>query len=150
MFLRWIYESITASRDGDIWNVLVAYLLLIMAKEDVGIERTLGGVYFANAKWALLWRHNERAGISIVCSTVCSGADQRKHQSTASLAFVREIHRWPGNSPHKRTVTREMFPFDDVIMLPAWREHHRYCRTTLSIMPLGWISAITWAPDIWP
>ena len=28
-------------------------------------------------------------GVSIVCSTVCSGADQRKHQSSVSLAFVR-------------------------------------------------------------
>ena len=39
--------------------------------------------------------------IMIVCSTVHSGADQRKHQSSASLAFVRGIHRWPVNSPHK-------------------------------------------------
>ena len=44
------------------------------------------------------------------------GADQRKHQSSASLAFVRGIHRWPMNSPHKWPVTRKMFPFDDVIM----------------------------------
>ena len=42
--------------------------------------------------------------------------DQRKHQSCASLAFVRGIHRWPVNSPHKGPVTRKMFPFDDVIM----------------------------------
>ena len=49
-------------------------------------------------------------------STVCSGADQRKHQSSASLAFVRGIHRWPVNSPHIGPVTRKMFPFDDVIM----------------------------------
>ena len=55
--------------------------------------------------------------VSIVCSAVCSGADQRKHQSSASLAFVRGIHRWPVNSPHKWPVTRKMFPFDDVIML---------------------------------
>ena len=40
-------------------------------------------------------------GVSIVCSTVCSGADQRKHQSIASLAFVRGIHRWSVDSPHK-------------------------------------------------
>ena len=45
------------------------------------------------------------------------GADQRKRQSSASLAFVRGIHRRPENSPHKRPVTRKMFPFDDVIML---------------------------------
>ena len=55
-------------------------------------------------------------GVSIVYSTVCSGADQRKHQSSASLAFVRGIHRWPVNSPHKGPVTRKMFSFDDVIM----------------------------------
>ena len=55
-------------------------------------------------------------GSSIVYSTVGSDADQRKHQNSASLAFVRGIHRWPVNSQHKRPVTRKMFPFDDVIM----------------------------------
>ena len=55
--------------------------------------------------------------LTIVYSTVYSGVHQRKHQSSASLAFVRGIHRWPVNSPHKRPVTRKMFPFDDVIML---------------------------------
>ena len=53
---------------------------------------------------------------AIVYQSVYSGADQRKHQSSASLAFVRGIHRWPVNSPHKGPVTRKMFPFDDVIM----------------------------------
>ena len=57
--------------------------------------------------------------IVIVYSTVYSGADQRKHQSSASLAFVRGIHRGPVNSPHKWPVTQKMFPFDDVIMLHA-------------------------------
>ena len=52
----------------------------------------------------------------MVCSTVCSGAHQRKHRSSASLAFVRGIHRWPVNSPHKRQVKRKMFPLDDVIV----------------------------------
>ena len=54
--------------------------------------------------------------VSSVCSTVGSGVDQNKHQSSSSLAFVRGIHRWPVNSPRKRPVTRKMFPFDDVIM----------------------------------
>ena len=53
--------------------------------------------------------------LPIVYSTVYSGADQRKFQSSASLAFLRVIHRWPVNSPHKWQVTREIFPFDDVI-----------------------------------
>ena len=55
--------------------------------------------------------------LTIVCSTVYSGVDQRKHQSSASLAFVWGIHRSPVTSPHKWTVTRKMFPFDDVIMI---------------------------------
>ena len=54
--------------------------------------------------------------LSIVYSTVYSDADQRKHQSSASLVFVWGIHQGPVNSPHKWPVTRKMFPFDDVIM----------------------------------
>ena len=48
--------------------------------------------------------------LTIVYSTVYSGADQRKHQSSAWLVFVRGIHRWPVNFPHKGPVTRKMFP----------------------------------------
>ena len=55
--------------------------------------------------------------LTIVYSTVYSDADQRKHQSSASLAFVWGIHRGPVNSPHKWPVTRKIFPFDDVIIL---------------------------------
>ena len=54
--------------------------------------------------------------LMVVYSIVYSGVNQRKHQSSASLAFVREIHRGPVNFPHKWPVTRKMFPFDDVIM----------------------------------
>ena len=54
--------------------------------------------------------------LTIVYSTVYSGADQRKRQSSASLVFMRGINRWPVNSPHKGPVTRKMLPFDDVIM----------------------------------
>ena len=54
--------------------------------------------------------------LTIVYTTVYSDADQSKHQSSASLAFVWGIHRGPVNSPHKSPVTRKMFSFDDVIM----------------------------------
>ena len=53
--------------------------------------------------------------LTIVYSIVYSDADQRKHQSSASLAFVRGIHQGPVNSPHKWPVTRKMFPFHDFI-----------------------------------
>ena len=55
--------------------------------------------------------------LAIVYSTFYLGADQSKHQSFASMAFVWGIHRGPVNSPHKWPVTRKMFPFDDVIMI---------------------------------
>ena len=58
--------------------------------------------------------------LTIVYSTVYSDADQRKHQSSASLAFVQGIHRGPVNSQHEWPVTRKMFPFDDVIMSRPW------------------------------
>ena len=62
--------------------------------------------------------------VSMVCSTVCSSADQGKCQSSASLAFVRGIHRCPVNSHHKGPVTRKIFPFDDVIMKIADNPRH--------------------------
>ena len=72
-----------------------------------------------------------------VYSTVYSDADQRKYQSSASLAFVRGIHRGPVNSPHKLPVTRKMFSFDDVIMsIPMSNPCSNIC---YSIHVPGWL-----------
>ena len=57
------------------------------------------------------------ASLTIVYFSVYSVTDQRKHQSSAPLAFVRGINRGPVNSPHRWPVTRKMFQFDDVIIL---------------------------------
>ena len=54
--------------------------------------------------------------VSMVYSSVGSSADQRKYQSSSSLAFVWGNHWWPVDSPHKGPVTRKMFPFDDIVM----------------------------------
>ena len=73
---------------------------------------------------AFLWRHNGRDGVPyhqphdcLINQSFRRRSDQRKHQSSASLAFVQGIHRWPVNSPHEWPVTRKMFPFDYAIML---------------------------------
>ena len=106
--------------------------------------------------------------LTIVCSTVYSGADQRKHQSSASLAFVRGIHRWPVNSPHKWPVTRKMLPFYDVIMkfvaaaqnclifttnnarvLPWYRYQMRDDCEIMSQAPLPCSCIFSWSLDIW-
>ena len=62
--------------------------------------------------------------LTIVYSTVYSWADQSKNQSSASLALVRGIHRWPVNSTHKWPVTRNMFPFHDVTMMLPPMAHY--------------------------
>ena len=46
-------------------------------------------------------------GVSLVCINLCSDPDQRKHQSSAWLAFERGIHRWPVDTPNKGPVTRK-------------------------------------------
>ena len=75
--------------------------------------------------------------LTIVYSILHSDADQRKHQSSASLAFVWGSHRGTVNSPHKWPVTRKMFPFDDVIMCHAltlwWRHQMEICSTLLAL-----------------
>ena len=65
--------------------------------------------------YAPLAMASQITSLTIVYSTIYSGAYQRKHQSSAPLAFVRGPHRWPVNSPHKWPVTREMLTFNDVI-----------------------------------
>ena len=87
--------------------------------------------------------------LTIVYSTVYSDADQRKHQSSASLAFVWGIHRGPVNSPHKWPVTWKMFPFDDVIMISRlWDAAHCmtacYGSSIRSLSPSPRVNSRTW------
>ena len=56
-------------------------------------------------------------GVSIVCSTICSSADQRNHQSSASLAFVRGMHRSPVDPPSQMAINAE-------IIFSWWRHHY--------------------------
>ena len=78
---------------------------------------------------------SQSTGVSIVYITICSNADQRKHQSSASLAFVRGIHRWAVNSRHKGSVTRKMFSFDDGVMM--LRHSDRQSSARICIMITG-------------
>ena len=59
---------------------------------------------------------SQTTSLTIVYSTVYSGADQIKRQSSAPLASVRGIHRWPVNSPHKNSNARNV---------SIWWCHHK-------------------------
>ena len=83
---------------------------------------------------SLQWRHNGCDGVSNHQPHDCVlnrlfRRRSKKNRSSASLAFVRRIHRWLENFQHKWPVTRKMFPFDDVIMGIGclMREHHASC-----------------------
>ena len=114
------------------WDILARYLLMTWCIFSTRISAVSGirGTIFSCLEYDTKYQNtsshysdvmmsaiaSQITSLRIVYSTVYSGADQRKHQSSASLAFVSGIHRWPANSPHKRPLTRKMFPFDDVIM----------------------------------
>ena len=83
---------------------------------------TVEAIIFVYSQFVTLQgRHNGRESVSNYQPHDCLLSRlfrrrSRKYQSSASLAFVRGIHRGPVNCPHKWPVTRKMFPFDDVIM----------------------------------
>ena len=84
--------------------------------------------------------------ISSISIDTVSGADQRKHQSSASLAFLLGIHRWPLNSLHKWPVMWKMLPLDDVIMSIMFGSYIIYCVsgtwTSFSFLHNCWIHSL--------
>ena len=54
--------------------------------------------------------------LMIVYSAVYSGKDQRKHQSSVSLAFVLGIHLWPAEFPAQMAINAENVSI-------GWRHH---------------------------
>ena len=81
----------------------------------------------------LQWRHNERNVVPnhrrlVCCLAVCLDWLQRKYQRPRYRPFVRGSHRWPVDYPKKGPVTREPFPFDDIIMTSfhKWTHWHRH------------------------
>ena len=111
-------------------------LILILRNRSICEPKTfeLLGEHFSDVMMSAM--ESQITGISIVCSIVCSGVDQRKHQSSASLAFVRGIHRWPLVSPYKGPVARKMFPCDDVTTRNSiFSCDQAALRTLLSVRP---------------
>ena len=84
------------------WTLLSGFFLLIPHHSNI----TWVSMCF-NSPIIWLFKASQITSLGIVYSTVYSGVNQRKHQSSASLAFVRRIHRGPVNSPHKRASNAE-------------------------------------------
>ena len=115
-------HSWLGSGRGSIWRPHHITLHYLMMSISLPVDKMLPGHQLNYV--ALQWRHNECDGVSnhrpddYLLKRVFRHK-WKKHQSSASLAFVKGIQRWPVNSPHKG----KMFPFDDVIMkkyLSCW------------------------------
>ena len=86
-----------------------------VALEDICIWReTSHNNITVTSKWA--WLRLKFTSLTIIYSTINSGADLRNHQSSASLAFVQGIHRSPVNSPQQRASYAET--------VSIWWRHH--------------------------
>ena len=80
----------------------------------------LPAIHYKDVIISTMASQNQITGASVVCTNVCSSADQRKHRSSVSLAFLRENQRWPGDSPLKGPLTRIFFH----LMTSAWPHRH--------------------------
>ena len=111
IFLSWDSFQPSASQTLQ-RSIIVALKRSVLCRDVVVRVRYIGGIIMTSklARWRL-----KSPASRLFPKSFIQGADQRKHQSSASLVFVRGIRPRPVNSPHKGTVTRKMFPFDDFI-----------------------------------
>ena len=93
---RQMLQNIAGSFVGHIWHV----------KSQAQLHKN-----------TLQWRHNERDGVSNHQSHDCLLNSLFRSKKTSQL---RVTGLCAVNSQHKGPVTREMFPFDDVIMRYSW------------------------------
>ena len=148
------------------WSKPEGYRYNRPKRHGICIDPLIGPTINQNRKWCRLCRHwchyyndvimgtmaSQITSRMTVYSSIYSGANQRKHQSFASLIFVMGIHRWPVNSPHKGPVTQKMIPFDDVIMVFSGHVKLQYipsiytrfcCALLVLVMPSVLIASIS-------
>ena len=122
--MKLLIHSQTSTVDPNVENVGVVRATWYRSRKQVFSSLTID-INYGDVIMGIMV--SQITSLTSVYSTVYSGADQRKHLSSASLAFVRGINRSPVNSPHKGPVTRKMFH----LMTPSWyvnrvnaRRHH--------------------------
>ena len=126
---------------GILWCTVLSWLLLhqlLLITEFVPafITEHIKATHYLPFMRGMSAVASQITGVLIVCWTVCSGADQRQHQSSTSLAFVRQIYRL--NSLQKGPVTRKMFPFDAVIKSTMRYNDEMSLQLSLRYWPFWW------------
>ena len=134
-------KCISADRDGDSgkWPTSGMYSSKCLSVKILSLESIFVRYNLHCCDVIMGATASQINSLAIVYTTVYSGADQRKPQSSASLAFVRGLHRWPVNCPSKGPVTQKILPFDDVIIECIFLNNN-YCvliQTSANFMPKG-------------
>ena len=115
------------------WKSNCCYCHLNMIAHSILLVLRLEKCFYHYSDVIMTTIASQITSFTIVYSIVYSDADQRKHQSSASLAFVWGIHRWPVNSQHKRPVTRKCFH----LMTSSWL--NMMTHSTVNLMLLSWL-----------
>ena len=89
------------------------------------------GYHYDDVTWTS-WVSNHRS-FHCLFNSLC-GPTSKKHQSPRYWPFVRGIHRWPVNSPHRGPVTHKKLPFDDVTMTMQGSSPSYGCQMACSIV----------------
>ena len=148
----WYFSRFSCVLDGNSWkSVLIWFIVCILVRYAISISEwnlypkssvrsytinsyeldgTLSyaadAIHYNDVIMSMI--ASQITNLTIVYSTVYSGADQRKHQSSASLAFVQGIHRGPGASNAKN--------------VSIWWRHHDNFHTTMqghsTVTVAGW------------
>ena len=87
------------------------YMYSFVANNSLGHTRVLS--------LSLQWHHNERDGVSDRRRLDCF-LNRLFRRRSKKASKLRVSGLCEGNSPHKRPLTRKMFPFGDVIMVLRW------------------------------
>ena len=115
--------------------IITGWMLVGMIVTLVGIQRQLSTECDQPKRatpplGSLRWRHNELDGVSDHQPHVYSGADQRKHQSSASLAFVRGNSQGTGEFPAQMASNAENVFIWWRHHVNWWNRHSRKRRLT--------------------
>ena len=103
------YDYPRASASEANWRIPVCQMKPMISYSITITKRSTAKLWtYHNSDVIMSPMASQITSITIVYSTVYSGVDERKHQFRVT-DFVKGIHRWPINSPHKGPVTRKCF-----------------------------------------
>ncbi|XP_033095423.1 uncharacterized protein LOC117100002 isoform X2 [Anneissia japonica] len=119
IFVDWFNESVGKSGGQGVWETLVAYQLLIVGMEQIGIERTLGAVFFTQGGFQqddYLWYMKKlQVGESNIKSS-------KKYSSLVSSMLTERVSQVKYDFQTTISKMRKEISQNNINRLPSWQE----------------------------